>query len=90
MRYIHNALHITYHVTLCNIYIYIYWSSTKAYTDCLKHQIEIIIIEQVDVSKVSDDPKSRLDECKKREWYWQNQLKTLKQYGGLNVREERS
>ena len=65
-------------------------SSTKAYTDCLKHQIEIIIIEQVDVSKVSDDPKSRLDECKKREWYWQNQLKTLKQYGGLNVREERS
>ena len=79
-------------------YIYIYnralhildRSSTKAYTDCLKHQIEIIIIEQVDVSKVSDDPKSRLDECKKREWYWQNQLKTLKQYGGLNVREERS
>ena len=65
-------------------------SSTKAYTDCLKHQIEIIITEQVDVSKVSDDPKSRLDECKKREWYWQNQLKTLKQYGGLNVREERS
>ena len=46
-------------------------------------------MEQVDVSGVDDDPKSRLDECKKREWYWQNQLKTLKQYGGMNIREEK-
>ena len=26
---------------------------------------------------------------KEREWYWQNNLKTLRQYGGLNIREER-
>ena len=64
-------------------------SSTKAYTDTLSKQLEIIIVEQVDVSKVDSDPKSRLDECKKREWFWQNQLKTLRQFGGLNVREER-
>ena len=63
-------------------YIYIY-------TDSLSKQLEVIIVEQVDVSKVAGDPKSRLDECKRREWYWQNQLKTLKQYGGMNVREER-
>ncbi len=46
-------------------------------------------MEQVDVSGVPNDPKSRLKECKKREWFWQNQLKTLKQYGGMNVREEK-
>ena len=64
-------------------------SSTKTYTDSLSKQLEVIIVEQVDVSKVAGDPKSRLDEFKRREWYWQNQLKTLKQYGGMNVREER-
>ena len=53
-------------------------SSTKAYTDSLSEQLEIITIEQVDVSKVAGDPKSRLDECKRKEWYWQNLLKTLK------------
>ena len=33
--------------------------------------------------------KSLLKECKRREWYWQNQLKTLRQYGGMKIREER-
>ena len=64
-------------------------SSHKTYTDSLSNQLEVIIVEQVDVLGVDDDPKSRLDECKKREWYWQNQLKTLKQYGGMNIREEK-
>ena len=64
-------------------------SSTKSYTESLSKQLEVIIIEQVDVSKVASDPQSRLTECKKREWFWQNQLKTLRQYGGMNVREER-
>ena len=50
----------------------------------------MIIIEQVDVSDVGNDTKSRLQRCKEREWYWQNNLKTLRHYGGLNVREERS
>ena len=53
-------------------------SSNKTYTDSLSNQLEVIIVEQVDVSGVDDDPKSRLDECKKREWYWQNQLKNIK------------
>ena len=65
-------------------------SSCKSYTTSLKGHIEVILIEQVDVSKVAQDSKSRLKECKKREWYWQNQLKTLRQYGGMNVREEKS
>ena len=65
-------------------------TTTKSYTDSLSKQLDIIIVEQVDVSGVANDPKSRLNECKKREWFWQNQLKTLKQYGGMNVREEKS
>ena len=64
-------------------------SSCKSYTASLKDHIEVIMIEQVDVSKVAQDSKSRLKECKRREWYWQNQLKTLRQYGGMNIREER-
>ena len=66
-------------------------SSNTAYDNSLKSQLEIIIIEKVDISNlVQKDTKSRLKECKRREWYWQNQLKTLRQYGGMNVREERS
>ena len=34
-------------------------SSTKSYTDSLSKQLEVIIIEQVDVSKVASDPQSR-------------------------------
>ena len=65
-------------------------SSFSKYDECLKNQIEIIIIEHVDVSGVPTDTKSRLTKCKEREWYWQNNLKTLRQYGGMNVREERT
>ena len=64
-------------------------NDNKSFTDSLSTEIEVILIEQVDVSGVDDDPQSRLRECKKREWFWQNQLKTLRQYGGMNVREEK-
>ena len=65
-------------------------SSTASYDKSLKEHVEVIIVEHVDVSDVGSDSKSRLRKCKEREWYWQNNLKTLRQYGGLNVREERS
>ena len=65
-------------------------TSNKNYDNSLKQNIDIAIIEKVDVSGVGSDSMSRLKQCKVREWYWQNQLKTLRQYGGLNVREERS
>ena len=42
-------------------------SSCKSYTTSLKGHIEVILIEQVDVSGVAQDSKSRLKECKKRE-----------------------
>ncbi len=62
----------------------------KSYTSSLSDNIEVILVEQVDTSQIAQDPLSRLSACKKREWFWQNQLKTLKQFGGLNVREERN
>ncbi len=65
-------------------------STASAYDNSLKNHIEVIVIERVDISDVGEDTKSRLKKCKEREWYWQNNLKTLKQYGGMNVREERS
>ena len=82
-------------------------SSCKSYTASLKNHINIIMIEQVDVSRSrkaleskstgvekhrsrkAQESKSRLRECKKREWYWQNQLKSLRQYEGMNILEER-
>ena len=44
-------------------------SSNTAYDNSLKSQLEIIIIEKVDISNlVQKDTKSRLKECKSREW----------------------
>ena len=63
-------------------------SSCKSYYNAsLKDHIEVIIIEQVDMSKVAQEWKSQLKECKRREWYRQNQWKTLRQYGRMNIRE---
>ena len=65
-------------------------STNLNYDNSLKSQIEVIIIEKVDMTGIdladTDLVRKRL---KEREWFWQNNLKTLRQYGGLNVREER-
>ena len=63
-------------------------SSLSKYDNCLKQQIEVIIIEQVDLTGVDGSVESIRKRLKDREWFWQNNLKTLRQYGGLNVREE--
>ena len=55
----------------------------------IKQIIIFLILEKVDVSEVGTDIESIRKKLKEREWYWQNNLKTLRQYGGLNVREER-
>ena len=64
-------------------------TTPSKYDKCLSSQLEVVLIEKVAVSDPSADTQERLRECKKREWYWQNQLKTLRQYGGMNVREEK-
>ena len=60
------------------------------YDTSLSKQIEVTIIEEVDLTDVGTDIDSIRKKLKEREWYWQNNLKTLRQYGGFNVREERS
>ena len=65
-------------------------SSHMKYDTSLSKQIEVIIIEEVDLTEVGTDIESIRKKLKEREWYWQNNLNTLRQYGGLNVREERS
>ena len=64
-------------------------SSQLKYDNSLKEQIEVIIIEKVDVLEVGTDIESIRKKLKEREWYWQNNVKTIRQYRGLNIREER-
>ena len=64
-------------------------TSIQSFSNSLPGHIEVIIIEKVDLSNIDpNDLESKIKACKKREIYWQNQLKTLKQYGGMNIREE--
>ena len=57
----------------------------KVVDSCLKDQIEIILLEAVDVTEVNIENK--LQKCEERERVWQDRLKTLRVYGGMNVRE---
>ena len=61
----------------------------KQFDDSLKSQLEIIIIEKV-LIEGHIDKSAKLDQCKIREAFWQHKLKTFKDYGGLNVRVEKS
>ena len=50
--------------------------------------MEVIIIKQVDLNEVANNTESICQKLKERSWYWQNNLKTRRQYGGLVIREE--
>ena len=63
-------------------------TSFASYDKSLKCQLEIIIIERVNIIGTNLDAYSRLNQCKVRERYWQHKLRTMQEYGGLNVREE--
>ena len=66
-------------------------STFDKYDKSLSTHLEVILIEKVEISAdIQHCAKERLKVCKRREWYWQNQLKTLRKYGGLNIREEKS
>ena len=66
-------------------------STNAKYDDCLKTQLEIIIIEKVKIPEnVTDTYKKLKVYCEPRERHWREQLRTLEEYGGLNVREEKS
>ena len=96
-RFTNHKSHIKYNKRLCelskhfseNLILHtLDKSSHLKYDNSLKENIGVIIVEKVDVSEVGTDIESVKKKLKEREWYWQNNLKTLRQYGGLNIREE--
>ena len=63
-------------------------TNTISFNECLKTQLEIIIIDQV--SFESNDSKiEKMRKCKIKEGFWISQLRTLKKFGGLNIKDER-
>ena len=53
----------------------------KEYDTCISDHLEITIIDQIEIA----DTKK----LKERESYWQSQLKTFVEFGGLNRRDSR-
>ena len=63
-------------------------STCAKFDNSLKEQLEVIIVEKVKIEGEGLDAQSRLKQCQVRERYWRDKLKTLKEFGGLNIREE--
>ena len=64
-------------------------STNKNYDESLAKQISIIILEKVDIPSTVTNNADGLKFCKVKERQWQHKLKTYKEYGGLNIREEK-
>lgn len=63
-------------------------SDMTVFDNELKKLLRVTIIDQVQMSE-NDSDEARLRKLKTCEAYWQNQLKTLTVYGGLNKRDAR-
>ena len=96
-RFANHKSHIKFNKRLCEVSKHIAdnlilheqdKSSQMKYDTSLSKQIEAIIIEEEDLTDVGTDIDSIRKKLKEREWYWQNNLKSLRQHGGLNVRKE--
>ena len=69
-------------------YLLLDTSSKEAYNNSLKGQIEIVIIDKIFFDK-TDSKNVKMGKCKAKEGFWQTQLRTLKKFGGLNVKDDR-
>ena len=56
--------------------------------ETLPKEINVMIIDSV-VPEIWDTPDTLFSKLAKKEIYWQNQLRTLDEFGGLNDRDER-
>ena len=65
-------------------------SSCSSFDTSLKSQLEIIIVEKVKIQGENLTARERLKQCEVRELFWQERLRTLQEYGGLNVRKLRT
>ena len=61
----------------------------KTFDNELSDQVEVIIFEKLDFSKCLNQD-DRMRTAKERESFWQNQLMTLNEFGGLNKRSARN
>ena len=64
-------------------------SSPQNFDESLKNNIEITILEKVKIPDHVTDTYERLRYCETRERIWRDRLRTLEDYGGLNIREEK-
>ena len=55
--------------------------------ETLVGEINVTIIDCV-IPEVWDTPDSLFHKLRNKEKYWQNQLRTLEEFGGLNTRDE--
>ena len=58
------------------------------YDNCLKEQLEVVLIEHVDVSRFKTKAEKRAA-LEIAEGKWQTQLRTMTRYGGLNKKVNR-
>ena len=65
-------------------------STCASYDASLKPQLEIIIVEKVKIEGENLTARERLRQCEVRELFWQEQLRTLQEYGGMNIRKLRN
>ena len=64
-------------------------TTQSKFDNCLSEQLEIILIEKVKIPSDLTDTYDKLKFCETRERFWRDRLRTLEDYGGLNIREEK-
>ena len=64
------------------------YTNRNQYDISLSKHVKVTLVEKVDVEPTASREQKE-KKCEEREGYWQTQLKTLRAYGGLNVRDNR-
>ena len=94
-RWTGHKSHIKTNSSKCNVAIHfndpkscIHNFNKKDIDSNLREQIEVFVIDSID-REPWDSPDSLFDKLSKREIFWQDRLRVMEEFGGLNTREER-
>ena len=93
-RWTSHKSHIKNNYSKCNVAVHFNHPSfthqwTKINIDTtLNLELEVTIIDTVD-SEPWDNADSLFTKLSKKEIYWQDRLRVMEEFGGLNTREER-
>ena len=92
-RFSNNKSHIKSNKCTCEIITHLIKenhnldiSDFRKYDESLSKSVSVTIIEKVKGVLDTDSIEIKEAKCERREAYWQRQLKTFKNYGGLNKR----